>query len=130
MTTIVHVDKSNSFLCIKSFHDKFLEGHIYSRDQIMRSLLNMCKRSNWIVSEEEYKSFYHIFKITNNNMTLLFIPIVCSKCFPKYDDDIPIQKSWDDPDKWLMCRRCEHSWYEESYEYIVGTIPHRKLNTF
>jgi predicted Zn-ribbon and HTH transcriptional regulator len=130
MTIIVHADKSNSFLCIKSFHDKFIEGQLYSRDQIMRPLLNMLKRSSWIVSEEEYKDIHHVLKISNNNMTLLFVPIVCHKCFPKFDDDIPIVRNWELDEKWLLCKRCENTWYEESYEFVVGTIPHKRLNTF
>lgn len=132
MTIIVHADKSNSFLCIQSSHEKFIEGQLYSREQIMRPLLNMLKRGSWILSEQEYNSIWHALKITNNNLTLLFIPIICSKCFPKFDDDIPIQKHWEkhNDDNWLICRRCEDVWKEEAFGLIVGTIPHKRLNTF
>jgi hypothetical protein len=129
MTIIVHPVKSNSFLCIKSIHHRFTEGQLYNRDQIMRELMRLIKSGTWIISEVTHHAIWWTLKLTNNTITILFIPIICPNCSDKFDDIVPIQKSFDLPET-LICRRCETFWKEEVFSLIQGSIKPKKMSEF
>ncbi len=130
ITLIDAPNKSNTFLCIKSINDYFTEGQLYSRRQIINALLKLIINSDWIISQEQYRALWKVLKISNKNSTILFIPIFCTKCHPKFDDDIPIQPYYKKNDKFLTCRRCESIWDEEAFKMVLGTPPHLKLTNF
>ena len=126
---IVHIDKAHTFLCIHSGIDWFQEKQLFTPLQIMRPFLKMLKSSGYNVSEVTYRGIWRALRITNNNSTVVFIPLVCPQCFPRYADAGKITKEWE-RDHYLRCHRCEKIWKEEAFELVDPKTPHKRLQEF
>jgi hypothetical protein len=127
---IVKPEKAHVFICIQSNVDWYSEDQLYSGGQIWRPLMRMLKNSNWILSDEAYKGgFWRVLRLSNKNTNILFVPVVCPFCFPKYSDAGLITKEWE-RDHYLRCDRCDKIWKEEAFELVVGTKPHIPLTEF
>ena len=123
----MHAHQAHVFLCIRSSIGQYSEAQLYTKQQIFNPLLKLLKNSNWVIGEEIYAGIWKLLRITNKNLNILFVPIVCIKCFPKFDDDIAIMK---DSPGILACTRCKSIWVEEAYKLVVGTKPHIPLGEF